>query len=81
MPCFSLAWLAQLLITAAVVAGLVAIVQLLLAKVALGEPWPTAVAIARIVVWVIVAVFIIWFCFDLLSCALGEPGLRLPRPR
>lgn len=81
MACFSLAWVVSILIWAVVVAVVYAIVTLLLGKIPLGEPWPTVVRVVTIVMWGIVAVAIIYFLADLVSCALGGGPLSLPRPR
>lgn len=80
MTCFSLAWIIQLLVWGVVVAVIYGIVNLLLSKIQLGEPWPTVLAIARIVMWGVVAIYIIYFLAELVGCALGT-GSLLPSPR
>lgn len=81
MACFSLAWVVSILIWAVVVAVVFGIVNILLPKIQLGEPWPTVVQIVRIVLWGIVAIMIIYFLADLVACALGSGPLSLPRVR
>lgn len=77
MACFSLAWLVQILVWAVVVSVIYFIVTLLLSKITLGEPFPTVLQIVRYVMWAIIAIAIIYFCADLISCALGSGPLRL----
>lgn len=74
--CFSLAWFEQLLIWLVVVAGVVALLKLLLPIVlpALGVAGATVMQAINIVVWVIVCIFLIWFVFDLISCLIGMGG-------
>lgn len=81
MACFSVGWLVQMLVMAAIAAGIYMIVTLLLAKIALGEPFVTAVQIVKIVMWVIFAVMIIYFIADLISCAFGSGPIGFPRVR
>lgn len=80
MACFTLAWVVSLLIWAIVVAVVYGIVMVVLPKIQLGEPWPTVVQIARIVMWGFIAVAVVYFLADLISCASGHGGWAIPRP-
>lgn len=74
MACFSVQFFVQLAVWAAIAWGIYAIVTLLLSKIQAGEPWPTVYAIFRIIVIVVIAVWIIYFCAELVSCALSTAG-------
>lgn len=77
--CFSLALVVQFLVAGAIIAGVYMIVSYLLGKIPLGEPWPSIVYVLKIVMWVVIAVWIIYFCADLVGCAFN--GAALPRLR
>lgn len=49
----------------------------------IGAPGTTIIAAIRIVLWAVVAILIVYFIFDLVSCLLGSGGggLRFPRVR
>lgn len=80
--CFSLVWAEQLCIYLVVAIAVIAIIKLLL-------PWAFAqlgggdggiiVAIIRIVLWAVVAVFVIYLVFALLGCLTGGGPLLFPR--
>ena len=76
--CFSLPWLEALLIWIVVVCAIVGILKLLLPFILtqLGVGGGIIVAAINIVIWAIIAIFVIYICFDLISC-LG--GAHLPR--
>lgn len=78
MQCFSLAFIENLLIWLVVIIGIVAIVQLVIPKlmslVGASPDGGIVFQIIRIVVWVVLAIAIIFFVFDLLSCLLGSGG-------
>ena len=76
--CFSLGWLEQLLVWIVIVCAVVGILKLLLPFVLtqLGVGGGIIVAAINIVIWAVIAIFVIYICFDLISC-LG--GLHLPR--
>ena len=76
--CFSLGYLAQILIWAVIFGAVIAVVRLLLpmALASLGAPGATLAAVINIVIWAVIIIFIIWICVDLVSC-LG--GLSFPR--
>jgi len=73
--CFSLAWIEQLLVWLVIVCAIIAILRLLLPWVAaqIGGIIP---AVINIVLWAVIAIFVIYFCFALMSCLAG-PGLPL----
>lgn len=77
MSCFSVPWLAQLLIWLVVVCGFVAILMLLLPIVLgwLGWAGNIAMQVIRIIVGVLVICAIIWFVADLYMCFVG--GMRI----
>ncbi len=78
--CFSLDFLKQVLILLVVIVAVIAILQLLVpfivAKigVTLGAGWGVIVAAARIFLWAVVAIVVIIFCFELISCLLSFTG-------
>jgi hypothetical protein len=86
MGCFSLLWLEQLLIDLVVICAVVAVIRLLVPWV-LSKFGGTGSIIARIidiVLWAIVAIFVIIVVFQLLSCLLGAGGFamfQLPHAR
>jgi hypothetical protein len=78
--CFSLAWLANLLIWIVVVAAVIAVLKLLI-------PWALGLVgidagplmqIIQIIIYAIVAIFVIVVVFALLSCLMGGGGFALP---
>ena len=81
MACFSMAWVVQILIWAVVVSVIYFIVTLLLSKISLGEPFPTVLQIVKYLMWAVIAIAIIYFCADLISCAIGSGPLSIPRAR
>ena len=76
--CFSLGWLEALLINIVIVAAVIAILKLLIPWVfsMLGVDGGILVRIIDIVVWAIVAIFVIYIAFALISCISGS-GLSL----
>ena len=80
--CFSLQWLGQVLVWLIVIGGCVAIIKLILPLALgwLGQPGAIIIQIIKIVLWVIRAVFVVWFAIDMSQCLLGAGGgLHLPR--
>lgn len=75
--CFSLNYLAQLLVWAVIFGAVIAFVRLLLpmALASLGAPGATLDAAINIVVWAVIVVFT-WICVDLVSCLVGLSFLR-----
>jgi len=80
--CFSLAWLANVLIWIVVVCAVIAILRLLLPWVIglLGVDTGPLMAIVNIVIYAIVAIAVITIVFALLSCLMGG-GFSLPSLR
>jgi len=76
--CFSLGWVEQLLVWLVIVCAIVAILRLLL-------PWLAAqigiggivIQIINIVLWAIICIYVIYFCFMLIECLAGGGGLSL----
>jgi len=78
MQCFSLAWVEQLLIWLVIACVVIGIVKVLIPMLLswFGSP-PGGGAVMTIlgyVLWGVVAIFVIVFVFELVSCALGGPG-------
>ena len=71
--CFSLGWIEQLLVWLVIVCAIVAILRLLLPWIAaqLGGIVP---GVINIVLWAVVAIFVIYFCFALIECLAGGGG-------
>jgi len=85
--CFSLGWIAQLIIWLIIVLAVVAIVRLLVPFVLskFGDPGGAGtliVSILTIVMWALICIAVVTIVFDLLACLLGAGGgLHLPRSR
>ena len=81
--CFSLAWLEQLFIYVIVVGAIIAIIRLLLPMVfaQLGGPGAVIGQVINIILWAIIACFVVYICFALFSCLLdgGHGFSLLPR--
>lgn len=74
--CFSLAWIEQLCVWLVIVCAIIAILKLLLPWVAsmIGGIVP---AVINIVLWAVIAIFVIYFCFALIECLGGMGHLSL----
>lgn len=81
--CFSLAWLAQLCVYAIVIGAVFAILKLVVpfALQQLGVGGGIVVQVLNIVLWAIIAIAVVYFCFAVISCLVGAGGLTLPRFR
>ena len=79
MPCFSLAWIEHALIWLVVVGCVVAILRLLIPWVLgiLGIGAGIVMQIINIALLCIVAIYVIYFAFDVIGCLLGHGGARL----
>lgn len=84
--CFSLEWLKELLIWIVLACVLVGIVKVLVPMVLswFGAPPGGNAVITSLgyIVWAVIAILVIIFVFDLISCVIGSgalhgPGLRL----
>lgn len=83
MACFSLQMIEQLLIWAVIFIAVYSIIMLLLPLIsvpagALGTAWGIIVAIIKIVFWAVVAIVVIIFAFDMISCLIGSFPTLLP---
>lgn len=76
--CFSISWIEQLLVWLVIVCAIVAILKLLLPWLAgqLGGAGSVIMGAINIVLWAVIAIFVIYFCFALIQC-LGAGGLPL----
>ena len=85
MSCFSLGWLEQLLVWCVIIGAVWAIISLLLPLISAGPfQWvlDLLVQILKIIVYAIIAIFIIYIAFDLISCLVSiSGGLSLPHHR
>lgn len=77
--CFSLAWVEQLCIYLIFVIGIIAIIRLLVpwALAQLGGGGGIIAGIINIVLWMVVAIFVVYLVFALLACVVGGGGLPL----
>jgi hypothetical protein len=75
--CFSLGAIEQLIIWLIVICAVVAIVRLLLVPYVLaplGPPGTIIVQVLNILLWVVIAIAVVYLVFDLLSCAFSGGG-------
>ena len=77
--CFSLEWLEQLFIYVIVIGAIIAIIRLLLPMVfaQFGGPGNIIAQVINIILWAVIACFVVYVCFSLLSCLIGGGGLSL----
>jgi hypothetical protein len=77
--CFTVLWIVQTLVWLVVVAGLVAILMLILPVVLGWLDWAgnLAMQVIRIIVAVIVIIALLWFVYDLYVCAIGGGLARI----
>jgi hypothetical protein len=79
--CFSLGFIEQLLVWLVIVCAIVAILRLLLPWVAaqLGAAGGIVLAVINIILWAVVCIYVIYFCFMLIECLAGSgSGMFLP---
>ena len=80
MSCLSLSFLQQLIIWVIVIAAIVAVIRLLIPHLDSLTGVPIIGRVLEIVLWVIVAIMVVYLIFGLLGCLLGsDGGLHLPR--
>jgi len=80
MSCLSLGFLQQLIIWVIVIAAIVAVIRLLIPYLDSLTGVPIIGRILEIVLWVVVAIMVVYLIFGLLGCLLGSGGgLHLPR--
>lgn len=74
--CFSLGWFQQLIVWMIVVGAVVGILRILLPWVAgqLGGAGGVVVGVLNIVLWAVVAIAVVYFCFALIACLAGGGG-------
>ena len=74
--CFSLAWIEQLLIWLVIVVAVVALLRLLLPWLLnmLGVGGGIIMQAINILVWAVVAIFVIYFIFAIISCLFSLGG-------
>jgi len=81
MSCFSIFFIENILIWLVIIGAIVALVNLLLPLVLgwLGSAGSIILAALKIVLWAVVAIFVIRVVFDLAGCLLGSgpTGLHL----
>ena len=78
--CFDWTWWEHLLIWIIVAGAVIGILRLLLPMVFanLGAPGATLQGVLNIILWAVVAIFVVWIAFDLISClASGGGGFSL----
>jgi hypothetical protein len=84
--CFSMEFIKSILIWVVVIVAIIAILNLLIPYivskigVTLGGGWAVCVAAFKIFIWALVAIVVIIFCFELISCLISFTG-GLPRLR
>ena len=80
MSCLSLGFLQQLIIWVIVIAAIVAVIRLLIPHLDSLTGVPIIGRVLEIVLWVIVAIMVVYLIFGLLGCLMGSGGgLHLPR--
>lgn len=74
--CFSMQWLESLFVYVIVVGAIFAIIRLLLPMVfaQLGGPGAVIGQVINIILWAVIACFVVYICFALISCLLGGGG-------
>jgi len=77
--CFSLEWFLQLLIFLVVICGIIAILRIWIFPLFAAAD-PRIPATINIIIWVMVAIFVIYVCASLLMCVSAGGGL-FPRIR
>ena len=69
--CFSIGWLEQLLVWLIIVCAVVAVLRLIVPWVAAQLGVPVIAQVLNIILWAIICIFVIYFCFALLACVGG----------
>ena len=77
--CFSLGWIEQLLVWLVIVCAIVAILRLFLPWIAaqLGGAGGIIIAVLNIVLYAIIAIYVIYFVFMLIGCLAGSGGFMM----
>lgn len=76
--CFSMQWIESLIVWLIIVGAVVAILRLLLPWVAAQLGIPIVAQVIGIVLWAVVAIAVVYFCFALISCLGGMPMPLFP---
>ena len=80
MSCLSLSFLQQLIIWVIVIAAIVAVIRLLIPHLDSLTGVPIIGRVLEIVLWVVVAIMVVYLIFGLLGCLMGSGGgLHLPK--
>jgi hypothetical protein len=81
--CFGLQWFESLLIWLIIVGGVIALVRLLLpmALTMIGGPSGYLMSAINIIIWVAIALFVVYIIFALLECMGGGGGFPSLFPR
>jgi hypothetical protein len=76
--CFSAAWFVNLIVWLIIICAVVAIFRLVLPTVLgwLGVAGTLVAQVLNIILIAFVLIVLVWFCYDLLTCA-GGTGLRV----
>lgn len=69
--CFSLDWLLHLLIVLIVLCAVIAILRIWVFPL-MASVDPRIPATINVIIWVVVSIFVIYLCIELLSCAWGS---------
>ena len=75
--CFSLSWLEELLVWLVIVCAIIGVVRLVVPWVASQLGVPIVTQVLNIILWAIVMIFVIYFCFALIECLGGMGHLSL----
>lgn len=80
MGCFTSQWLQQFLVWCVIVGAIIAIIRLIVPWVMAQVGIPLLGQVVNIILWAIVAIFVIYIVFALLSCLIGMGGVSLLPP-
>jgi hypothetical protein len=82
MGCFSIEWLEQLFIYIIIVGAIIAIIRLLVPMVFAqwGGPGNVVAQVVNIILWAVIACFVVWICFALFGGLIGHGGFSLLPP-
>ena len=80
MSCFTLQWLEQFLVWCIIVGAVIAIIRLIVPWVLAQVGIPLLGQALNIILWAVVAIFVVYIVFALLSCLIGMGGMSLLPP-
>ena len=77
--CFDWTWFEHLFIWAIIVGAIFAVLKVLLPMVfaQLGTPGAALVQIINILMWAVIACFVVYIAFEIIECLAGSGGLSL----